>query len=126
MDRPALSRALWLAARVLPGLPSPLLKHLCRLAQRAMPLVRRQGTMLGILSLEAFDERGRLVGEIEVRARERGLDVPALPAVWAVRCFLERGAALPAGPLPSPLEINSIRCAGFSFSVNSLARSISC
>jgi hypothetical protein len=64
-----------------------------------MPLVRRRGTTLGILSLEAVDDRGRVVEEIEVRARERGLDIPALPAVWAVRCLLERGAELPAGSL---------------------------
>jgi hypothetical protein len=99
LDRPALSRVLWLAARALPDLPSAVLKPLCRLSQLAMPFVRRQGTTLGILTLEALDDRGRIVAEIEVRARHRGLDVPALPAVWAVRRFLERETTLPTGML---------------------------
>jgi hypothetical protein len=54
---------------------------------------------LGILTLDALDARGRTVDQIEVRAREQGLDVPALPSVWAVRRLLERGAELPAGLL---------------------------
>ena len=62
-----------------------------------MPLVQGQGTTLGILTLEALDEQGTIVAEIEVRARENGLDIPALPAVWAVRRLLDRGAELPAG-----------------------------
>ncbi len=61
--------------------------------------MRAQGTTLGILTLDALDDRGTIVRQIEVRAREHGLDVPALPSVWAVRRLLERGAELPASLL---------------------------
>ncbi len=119
MDRPAIGRVLWLLARVLPRVPSTLLKQGCRLAQLVMPLVQGQGTTLGILTLEALDEQGTIVAEIEVRARENGLDIPALPAVWAVRRFLERGAELPSGlrsldQLFTPKEVSDwLRDEGF-------------
>jgi hypothetical protein len=88
MDRVWLSRTLWCAARVLPALSDDRLSFLCRLAQPAMPVVGALGTPVGVLSVEALDERGRTVDEIEVRARRNGLNIPALPAVWAVRRLL--------------------------------------
>jgi hypothetical protein len=88
MDRQWLSRVLWGAARVLPAIPDERLAFLCRLAQPAMPVVGVLGTPVGVLSIEALDGRGRIVDEIEVRARHNGLNVPSLPAVWAVRRLL--------------------------------------
>jgi hypothetical protein len=88
MDRQWLSRALWCAARVVPALSDARLAGFCRLAQPAMPIVGALGTPVGVLSVEALDRQGRLVDEIEVRARRHGLNIPALPAVWAVRRLL--------------------------------------
>jgi hypothetical protein len=62
--------------------------------------VRRLGTKVGVLSVEAHDGRGRLVEEVEVRAAEEGLNVPALPSVWAVRRLLDDADPVrPSGPL---------------------------
>jgi hypothetical protein len=97
MDRIELGYVLWLAARVVPHLTAGQLSALCRLAPPLLPLVQWLGTPVGILSVEAHDEKGRLVDEIEVRAAHRGLRVPALPAVWVVLRLLERER--PAGPL---------------------------
>ena len=88
LDRDVLNRVLWLSARVLPALSSRLLMRLCRLAQPFMSPVRALGTPVGILVIEALGERGGLVDEIVVRADHEGLDIPALPSVWAVRRLL--------------------------------------
>jgi hypothetical protein len=97
MDRVPAVHALWLAARVVPYLPRGFLSRLCHLAQPVMPLVQALGTFVGVLSVEALDADGRLVAEIEVRAPREGLNVPALPAVWAARRLLAEEA--PSGPL---------------------------
>jgi hypothetical protein len=97
MDRMAATQALWCAARVVPHLPRGVLFRLCRLAQPVMPLVQALGTPVGVLSVEALDENGRLVAEVEVRAPREGLNVPALPSVWAARRLLEGG--VPSGAL---------------------------
>src|SRR5262249_18191101 len=97
MDRLALSYVLWLAARVVPHLSAGQLLAFCRRAQPLLPLVQWLGTPVGILTVEAHDEQGRLAGEIEVRATHGGLRVPALPAVWVVRRLLE--SEPPTGPL---------------------------
>jgi hypothetical protein len=87
-DRGYLGYALWAAARLVPHLSSGQLRSLCRLAQPGMPLVQALGTPVGVLSIEGFDVTGRVAAEIEVRAPREGLNVPALPAVWAVRRLL--------------------------------------
>ena len=96
LDRAAASHALWVAARVVPYLPPRALAGLCRLAQPVMPLVQALGTFVGVLSVEAFDGTGRLLAEVEVRAFREGLNVPALPSVWAARRLLAEG------PSPGP------------------------
>jgi hypothetical protein len=108
MDREWLSRTLWCAARVLPRISDDRLSFLCRLAQPALPVVGALGTPVGVLSMEALDERGRSVDEIEVRARRHGLNVPALPAVWAARRLLA------PEPLPHPgaLRLHELFTAG--------------
>jgi hypothetical protein len=97
MDRVPAVHALWCAARVVPHLPRGALAWLCRVAQPVMPLVRALGTLVGVLSVEALDAEGRLVAEMEVRAPREGLNVPALPAVWAARRLLAKEP--PSGPL---------------------------
>jgi hypothetical protein len=97
LDRAAAVHALWWAAWVVPLLSRGALSRLCRLAQPALPLVRALGTPVGVLSVEALDGDGRLVAEVEVRAQREGLNVPALPAVWAARRLLEGGRW--SGPL---------------------------
>jgi hypothetical protein len=102
MDRAPAVHALWLAARVVPHLPRGALYRLCRLAQPVLPLVRALGTLVGVLSVEALDADGRLVAEMEVRAPREGLNVPALPAVWAA------GRLVAGEPPPGPLRLQQL------------------
>jgi hypothetical protein len=88
LDRDMLDRVLWVAAKIIPTLSSRLLMRLCRLANPGMSLLRRFGTPVGVLAIEAHGEDGALLDEIDVRADREGLDIPALPSVWAVRCLL--------------------------------------
>jgi Saccharopine dehydrogenase NADP binding domain len=88
MDRAAAVHALWWAAWVVPHLSSRALSWLCRMAQPVMPLVQKFGTPIGVLSVEALDAEGRLLAEVEVRALREGLNIPALPSVWAARQLL--------------------------------------
>jgi hypothetical protein len=97
LDRAAAVHALWWASWVVPYLPREVLFWLCRLAQPVMPLVQALGTPVGVLSLEALDQEGRLLAEVEVRAPQEGLNVPALPSVWAARRLLAEEP--PSGPL---------------------------
>jgi hypothetical protein len=97
-DRGYLGVALWGAARLVPHLSPARLRSLCRLAQAGMPLVQALGTPVGVLSVEGLDAAGRVVAEIEVRAAREGLNVPALPAVWAVRRLLEAPPVSVASP----------------------------
>jgi Saccharopine dehydrogenase NADP binding domain len=99
MDQAACGYALWLAARVVPLLSSGQLHVLSRLAQPFLPLVQRLGTRVGVLSVEAQDAGGRLIEEFEVRALQEGLNVPALPSVWAARRLLDDGSEPLHGPL---------------------------
>jgi hypothetical protein len=88
LDRAAAVHLLWLAARLVPHLPRGALAWLCRRAQPVMPLVQALGTPVGVLSIEARGQDGRLLAELEVRALREALNVPALPAVWAARRLL--------------------------------------
>jgi hypothetical protein len=102
LDRAAASHALWLAAQIVPYLPPGVLARLCHLAQPIMPLVQALGTLVGVLSVEALDGEGRVLGEVEVRAFREGLNVPALPSVWAARRLLAEG------PPPGPLRLDQL------------------
>jgi hypothetical protein len=103
MDRPESGYALWLAARVMPWVSSGVLQRLCRLAMPAVAVVQRFGTKVGVLSVEALDSRGKALEEIEVRAPSEGLNVPALPSVWAVRRLLADSE-----PLRGPLRLDQL------------------
>jgi hypothetical protein len=111
LDRAAAVYALWWAARVVPHLSRGALSRLCRLARPALPLVQALGTPIGVLSVEALDGEGRLVAEVEVRAQREGLNVPALPSVWAA-CRLLAGGPW-SGPLRLPQLIAPQEAAGW-------------
>jgi hypothetical protein len=92
MDRRGQQRALRALAPTLGALPERVLWPLCRAARPLAPWIARLGGETGALRVEALDGAGRVVDRIEVRAL-RGLELAALPAVWAAE-------ALAAGPSP--------------------------
>jgi hypothetical protein len=105
MDRQECGYGLWLAAWVVPWLSLGRLQRLCGLAMPAVSLVQRFGTKVGVLSVEARDPRGRIVEEVEVRATQEGLNVPALPSVWAVRRLFDEAAP---EPLRGPVRLDQL------------------
>jgi hypothetical protein len=96
MDRAVYGYVLAASARVLPLLSDRRLMQVCRAVRPLTPAITRLGTDLGLLCLEALDAEGRVVEEIEVRAPRDGLNVPALPALWAVRALFA-GDRAPGG-----------------------------
>lgn len=101
MDRAYASRALAASAHLLPHVTDRQLSALCRLTQPFQRVIQALGTPVGVLSLEGLDGPGAVRTEIEVRARQEGLNVPSLPAVWVVRRLLESGSLPPAVSLRS-------------------------
>lgn len=99
MDRAIYTYALWLVAKFLPRLSAPQLMRLCRFAIPLITIARWFGTTEGILSTEAHGDANQIVDEIQVRAQQEGLNVPALPSVWAARKLLEEDKLLPSGPI---------------------------
>jgi hypothetical protein len=98
-DRQALNQLLVGASRLVPRLSREALQAL---VHRALPLARaaaRLGAREGRLAVRARDATGRERGRVEIVAGHEGLDVPALPVVWAARCLLEHGGAVPGGVL---------------------------
>jgi hypothetical protein len=92
-DRAPLTRLLSRLAPVSRRLSDGNLERLCRWWIPVLRLLRPLGTYRGVLRIEAVDGRGRALDAVEVRSHNRGLDVPALPPVWAVerltgRCHL--------------------------------------
>lgn len=85
-DRALLVRALHRAAPLLARASDASLARLVALALPLAGAARAVGTGRGLLHV-ACGERA-----VEIEARARGLDVPAAPAVWAVRRLLEGGA----------------------------------
>lgn len=76
------------AAMLTPHLSDKTLMRVSRLAAYVARLVRPLGTKRGSLRLECLDERGALIGGLEIHAHNEGLDIPALPAVWASLALL--------------------------------------
>lgn len=82
-DRDLLVHALSWGSPLTKHLPNAFLHALCKLTLPVTWLLAPLGSLLGILRLEAVDESGEVFDSLEVRAQSEGLDVPALPAVWA-------------------------------------------
>src|SRR5262245_50548664 len=62
------------------------------LAEKARPLVglaNRVGGRAGGLRIEALNVAGSVLGAVNYLAPREGLNIPALPAVWATRALLE-------------------------------------
>src|SRR5262245_33997934 len=62
------------------------------LAEKARPLVglaNRVGGRAGGLRIEALNVAGHVLGAVNYLAPREGLNIPALPAVWATRALLE-------------------------------------
>jgi hypothetical protein len=89
-DRAGFNLALQGAARALGHLPPSAARLVATAARAFTPLARVLGTSIGTLLVEVVDDGGTVLRSIELRAHHEGLDVPALPAVWAA-------AALGAG-----------------------------
>lgn len=94
-DRAALTAALVAAAPLLGRLPPGAVARLAGALRPLAALARPFGTHRGVLAVVARDAAGAERGRIEVRARRRGLDVPALPPVW-IAARLHAEGALPA------------------------------
>jgi len=93
-DRAWLGRGLVLAGRLLGRLPAGAPQGAARLLVPLARLLRPFGTREGLLTLVARDGQGAELERTELRARARGLDLPAAPVVWVVQ-------ALAAGSLPA-------------------------
>lgn len=100
MDRAFIAWILRLFAPVLPTLSDRALLRWCKLLLPFTAPIRKLGGPIGLLCLEARDAQGQILDEVEVRAERRGLDIPALPAVWAAKRFLTQDRDLPRGFLP--------------------------
>lgn len=93
-DRGLLWYPLRAAAMLTPHLSDKTLMRVSKLAAYIARLVRPFGTRRGSLRLECLDERGALQGGLELHARRDGLDIPALPAVWASLALLGTSRAV--------------------------------
>ena len=87
-DRRPYTFALWLLAPLVAITPRVLLQLGAALGNALSPLARPLGTKIGILSIDALDERGEVLDSVEIRALSEGLDVPAWPSVWAIEALL--------------------------------------
>jgi hypothetical protein len=91
MDHRGQAQALRVLAPLLGLAPERVLRRACRALQPATRLVQRLGAERGVLAVEALDAGGAVLGSVEVLA-PRGLDLAALPSVWAARALLGGGA----------------------------------
>jgi hypothetical protein len=62
------------------------------LAETSLPLVglaNQVGGSVGGLRIEALDAERRVLGAVNFRAPREGLNIPALPSLWAARALLD-------------------------------------
>jgi len=122
-DRAPLVFALRAVAPGLGRLSEATVARLARVGAPLASLARPFGTPRGVLRVEALDAAGRTLASVEVEAHADGLDVPAWPAVWAVRRLL-RADSLMGGPLsladlvPHAEALAALRDAGFEVREN--------
>ena len=102
MDRRAQARALSALAPVAGALSEPTLWRACRAARPLAPWIARLGAETGALRVEGLDAAGRVVDAVDVRA-PRGLELAALPPVWAAAALLEGSA-----PRPGALRLDEL------------------
>jgi hypothetical protein len=101
----------WYLLRVAAGLttymPDQLLWRLCQLGRPFASLLRLIGTERGSLRLELEDENSS-IRALEVRASERGLSIPVLPALWAIRALLDEHSASAPEARVGVLELSDL------------------
>jgi len=87
MDHRGQALALRALAPLIGLLPEPALLRACRAARPVTTLVTRLGAPRGVFALEALSAGGDVLGGLEILAPQ-GLDLAALPPVWAARALL--------------------------------------
>jgi len=102
MDRRIQARALKALAPFGGRLPERAVWAACRLTRPLAPGIARLGGAAGVLRVEAFDADGRVRDAIEVRAAS-GLELAALPPLWAAHALLAGRA-----PRPGPLRFDEL------------------
>jgi hypothetical protein len=112
-DKEFYSYLLFLFAKILPFVPDNLLITLCKVANLFTPIIQRIGSPVGILSIEALDSYKNTLDKIQILAFKEGLNVPALPAVWAAKKLLEGSPSiynktLALSDLFTPQEITAL------------------
>lgn len=88
-DKTLYSVGLFIAGRILPMMPKSLIRLGANLLQPVAPLIRMAGGTQGFLAVEALNANGGVLYTVIVVAEREGLDVPALPSVWAACHLLE-------------------------------------
>lgn len=84
----------------LPYFSNQALLAICSVIQWWTPIITRLGKDLGLLLLEGYNSRGEVIHRLEIRAPQQGLNIPALPVVWATKRLLQENfSALPFGIL---------------------------
>ncbi len=86
-DRAFVTHGLSLGGRVLGRLSEARVESLAPFLLPLVSAARPLGTPLGALVVAGFDAQGREGRRVEVHADRDGLDIPALPAAWAVRAI---------------------------------------
>lgn len=119
-DRAPLVYALRAVTPALGRLSEGAVARLARIAAPIASLARPFGTGRGVLRVEALDVAGGALAGVEVEAHSEGLDVPAWPAVWAVRRLLglgkgpaRAGVLSLADLVPRGEALAELRSAGF-------------
>lgn len=89
LDRPWLVLMLRAASYFRPHISDVSWKRLMRAVHPVAGLASYCGTQPGGLRIEVMDAVGRLLGSVSYLAHREGMNVPALPAVWAARALLK-------------------------------------
>jgi hypothetical protein len=87
MDHPAQAAALRALSPILGRIPEPVLLRAARALQPATHAIQRLGGARGALAIESLDASGRKLAAVEILCGN-GLDLAALPPVWAARALL--------------------------------------
>jgi uncharacterized protein YbjT (DUF2867 family) len=91
MDHRAQAIALRALVPLLGRIPEPALRVASRAVQPATHAIQRLGGARGALAVESIDGAGRVRARVEILARN-GLDLAALPPLWAARALLDPAA----------------------------------
>ena len=106
-DLPYINTGLRFGSYLVPHLSHQGLNRLTRLLLLPAGVVRRLGGTEGRLVIEARNDQGAVLDEIEIIAKQDGLKLPSAPAVWATKALLSMPAkTFPAGVIDLPAIIS--------------------